>query len=159
MATVWLAGVARAVQGGDPGAKPKKDTSVILLWLDGGAGHMDTWDMKPEAPAEYRGIWHPIKTNVPGMEVTELFPLQAKIADKFSIVRSLHHDDGDHFGGAHRMLTGRGGASGQNQEAKFPGVNCIAAKMCGARKPGMPAQVALPHAMTVGNRKGYFGGN
>src|SRR5215208_5218485 len=76
MASVGLAGVARAVQGGDPGAKPKKDTSVILLWLDGGAGHMDTYDMKPDAPAEYRGIWHPIKTNVPGVEVTELFPLQ-----------------------------------------------------------------------------------
>jgi hypothetical protein len=68
MASVGLAGVARAVQAGDPAAKPKKDTSVILLWLDGGAGHMDTWDMKPEAPAEYRGIWRPIKTNVPAVE-------------------------------------------------------------------------------------------
>jgi uncharacterized protein (DUF1501 family) len=159
MASVGLAGVARAVRGGDPGAVPKKDTSVILLWLDGGAGHMDTYDMKPEAPAEYRGIWHPIRTNVPGVEITELFPLQAKIADKFSIVRSLHHDDGDHFGGAHRMLTGRGGASGNDQDGKYPGVNCIAAKLCGARNPGMPAQVALPHAMTVGLRPGYFGGN
>src|SRR5688500_6838195 len=88
MASVSLAGVARAVQGGDPHAKPKKDTAVILLWLDGGPGHMDTYDMKPEAPAEYRGIWRPIKTNVPGFEVTELFPRQATIADKFSIVRS-----------------------------------------------------------------------
>ena len=70
------------------GQGPKKhDTSVILLWLDGGPGHMDTYDMKPEAPAVYRGIWKPIPTNVPGMEVTELFPLQAKIADKFSVVR------------------------------------------------------------------------
>jgi len=159
MASVGLAGVARAVQGGDPGAKPKKDTSVILLWLDGGAGHMDTWDMKPEAPAEYRGIWRPIKTNVPGVEFTELFPLQAKIADKFSVVRSLHHDDGDHYGGAHRMLTGRGGASGRDQDGKYPGINCIAAKMCGARKAGLPAQVALPRATTVGSSPGYFGGN
>ena len=80
----------------------KKDTSVILLWLDGGPGHMDMYDMKPEAPAEYRGLWSPIKTNVPGIEVTELYPLQSKIADKFSIVRSLNHDTGDHFtGGQH----------------------------------------------------------
>src|SRR2546430_12561133 len=120
MASVGLAGVARAVQAGDPDARPKKDTRVILLWLDGGAGHMDTYDMKPDAPAEYRGIWRPIKTNVPGIEITELFPLQAKIADKFSIVRSLHHDDGDHFGGAHRMLTGRGGAKGNDQAGKNP---------------------------------------
>src|SRR6266436_8427751 len=52
----------------------KKDTSVILLWLDGGPGHMDTYDMKPEAPAEYRCLWSPIKTNVPGFHVTQLFP-------------------------------------------------------------------------------------
>src|SRR5690349_24549759 len=54
----------------------KKDTSFILLWLDGGPGHMDTYDMKPEAPPEYRGIWRPIKTNCSGIEITELLPLQ-----------------------------------------------------------------------------------
>ena len=99
-----LAAKANAVEQG----AAKRDTSVILLWLDGGPGHMDTYDMKPEAPAEYRGIWKPIPTNVPGMEVTELFPLQAKIADKFSVVRSLHHNNGDHFAAGHWMLTGRG---------------------------------------------------
>src|SRR5215831_16562655 len=66
----------------------KKDTSVILLWLDGGPGHMDTYDMKPDAPPEYRGIWRPIGTNVPGMRISELLPRQAKVADKFSIIRS-----------------------------------------------------------------------
>src|SRR4051794_11727391 len=55
----------------------KKDTAVILLWLDGGPGHMDMYDLKPEAPPEYRGIWNPIKTNVSGIEISELFPLQA----------------------------------------------------------------------------------
>ena len=159
MATVGMGALARAARGGNPDAKPKKDTSVILLWLDGGPGHMDMYDMKPEAPAEYRGIWHPIKTNVPGIEISELFPLQAKIADKFSIVRSLHHDDGDHFGGAHRMLTGRGGASGANTDGKYPGINCMATKMTGPREPGMPANIAIPHAMTVGIRPGYMGSN
>ena len=66
---------------------------------------MDMYDMKPDAPAEYRGIWKPIRTNVPGFDVTELFPKQAQVTDKFSIVRSLHHDTGDHFAGGHRMLT------------------------------------------------------
>ncbi len=133
-----------------------KDTSVILLWLDGGPGHMDMYDMKPEAPAEYRGIWKPIPTNVPGFEVTELFPLQAKIADKFSIVRSLHHDSGDHFTGAHHMLTGRGGVSGADTAGKSPGIGSIVTRLCGPRKAGMPPYVAVPHAMSVGLRPGYF---
>jgi hypothetical protein len=159
MASVSLAGVTRAALGGDPGATRKKDTSVILLWLDGGPGHMDMYDMKPEAPAEYRGLWRPIRTNVPGIEISELFPLQAKIADKFSIVRSLHHDDGDHFGGAHRMLTGRAGASGKSQDGKFPGIGAIAGKVCGARRDGMPAYVSVPYAATVGSRPGYMSAN
>jgi uncharacterized protein DUF1501 len=159
MASVSLAGVARAAQGGDPEAKRRKDTSVILLWLDGGPGHMDMYDMKPEAPAEYRGIWRPIRTNVPGIEISELFPLQAKIADRFSIVRSLHHDDGDHYGGAHRMLTGRPGASGRDQTGKFPSIGSIAARVCGSRGGGMPAHIAIPYGMTVGLRPGYMGAN
>src|SRR5690349_655944 len=61
----------------------KKDTAIILMWLDGGPSHMDLYDMKPEAPAEYRGLWNPIKTNVPGFDISELCPLQAKNADKF----------------------------------------------------------------------------
>src|SRR5262245_61406491 len=92
-----------------------KDTSVILIWLDGGPSHMDLYDLKPEAPAEYRGLWKPIRTKVPGFDITELFPKQAKVTDKFSIVRSLHHDTGDHFAGGHRMLTTKDmGVSGAN---------------------------------------------
>ncbi len=137
----------------------KKDTSVILLWIDGGPGHMDTYDMKPEAPPEYRGIWRPIKTNVPGMEVTELFPLHAKVADKFSVIRSMHHNNGDHFTAGHWMLTGRGGVSGAATAGKFPFFGGIATKQSGPRQLGMPANVAVPHAMSIGLRPGYFGGN
>src|SRR5689334_18113369 len=131
MGTLGLPQLLRAKEESAAAGTSKKDTSVILLWLDGGPGHMDMYDMKPEAPAEYRGIWAPINTNVPGIEISELFPLQAKVADKFSIVRSLHHDDGDHFGGAHRMLTGRGGANGANTSPKYPGIGAIAGKVCG----------------------------
>jgi hypothetical protein len=137
----------------------KKDTSVILIWVDGGPGHMDTYDMKPEAPPEYRGIWRPINTNVPGMQVTELFPLHAKIADKFSVIRSMHHNNGDHFTAGHWMLTGRGGPNGANTAGKFPFFGAIATKQSGPRQQGMPANVAIPYAMSIGLRPGYFGGN
>lgn len=138
----------------------KKDASIILLWLDGGPGHMDMYDMKPEAPPEYRGIWRPIKTNVSGIEISELFPLQAKIADKFSIVRSLNHGTGDHFTAGHWMLTGRGAGVGGNSTAgKYPFFGSIATKITGPRQPGMAANVAIPHAMSIGLRPGYFGGN
>ncbi len=159
MASVGFSDVLRA-KAASSGQTSAKETAVILIWLDGGPGHMDTYDMKPEAPAEYRGIWSPIKTNVPGIEVTELFPLQAKIADKFSIVRSLHHDNGDHFTGAHWMLTGRdAGVNGAATAGKNPYIGSIASKVLGPRHPGMPAQVAIPYAMSVGIRPGYFGGN
>jgi len=137
-----------------------KDTSVILLWLDGGASQHDTYDPKPDAPAEYRGIWGPARTNVPGVFISELFPLQAKIADKFSIIRSMHHDSGDHFTGGHWMLTGRNaGVSGGNKSGRYPFFGAIATSQTGSRQPGMPAHVAVPHAMSIGIRPGYFGGN
>lgn len=127
-----------------------KDTSVILLWLDGGPSHMDLYDLKPEAPSENRGIWNPIHTNVPGMDITEMFPLQAKCADKFSIVRSLHHNTGDHFTGGHWMLTGRGGVSGGSTPGKNPSIASMATKVLGPRDPGMPAYVSVPYASSIG---------
>jgi hypothetical protein len=159
MATVGLPAVLRAKEASSQLGTPKKDTSVILIWLDGGPSHMDLYDLKPNAPAEQRGIWQPIRTNVPGIEISELFPLQAKIADKFSIIRSLHHDTGDHFTGGHFMLTGRGGASGADTTGRYPFVGSIATKMTGPRRPGMPANVAVPYAMSIGLRPGYFGAN
>lgn len=140
-------------------ATSSKQTSIILVWVDGGPGHMDMYDMKPEAPAEYRGLWNPIRTNVPGMDITELYPLQAKVADKFSIIRSLHHNNGDHFAAGHILLTGRSGASGADTPGKYPFVGSIATKLTGPRKPGMPAHAAVPYAMSIGLRPGYFGGN
>jgi hypothetical protein len=163
VASVSLADVLRAkTQSAERGTVTKgvaKDTAVILLWLDGGPSHLDTYDMKPDAPSDFRGIWRPIETNVPGIELSELFPRQAKIADKFSIIRSLYHNDGDHFGGAHRILTGRDGASGADQSSKSPCLGAIAAKVCGPRKHGMLPYVSAPMASTVGLEPGYFGGD
>src|SRR5262245_55713690 len=70
--------------------------SVIMICLGGGPSHVDMYDMKPGAPSEIRGEFRPIKTNVPGMEVSELLPGQAKIADKFAVVRSVTWQEPDH---------------------------------------------------------------
>ncbi|MCA9033297.1 MAG: DUF1501 domain-containing protein, partial [Planctomycetaceae bacterium] len=141
------------------GLAEQRDTSLILIWLDGGPSQHDTYDPKPKAPSEYRGLWHHISSNVPGIELTEMFPLQARVADKFSLIRSMHHDSGDHFTGGHWMLTGRGGVSGANNSPRSPFFGSIATKLTGARKPGMPAYVGVPYGMSIGLRPGYFGGN
>jgi hypothetical protein len=159
MGTASLGSVMQAREAAASTGSVRKDTAVILIWLDGGPSHLDLYDMKPDAPAEYRGIWNPIPTNVPGIDITELFPLQARVADKFSIVRSLHHNTGDHFTGGHWMLTGRDGVSGANTAGKYPFFGAIATKMLGSRQPGVPANVAIPYAMSIGLRPGYFGGN
>ncbi len=159
MASVALPQVLRAKEASVANGAVKKDTAVILLWLDGGPSHMDLYDLKPNAPTEYRGIWMPIRTNVPGVEISEQFPLQAKVADKFSIVRSLHHDTGDHFAGGHYMLTSRGGATGVDTTGRYPSIGSIVAKVCGPRRDGMPAYIGVPYAMSIGLRPGYFGAN
>ena len=137
----------------------RKDTSVILLSLDGGPSHMDLYDMKPEAPAEYRGIWSPIPTNVPGFQITELFPLQAQIADKFfhcPITSSRH---GRPFYWRSLDVDGTWGSQwrGHGREVSVHGLDGHRAD--GTAGPGMPSNVAVPYAMSIGLRPGYFGAN
>lgn len=159
MAGAALPEILRARETSAIPGRPQKNTSVILIWLDGGPSHLDLYDLKPEAPSEYRGIWKPIRTNVPGIEITELFPLQARVADRFSLVRSLHHGSGDHFTAGDFMLSGRGAANGGDTTSRYPSIASIAAKVCGPRRAGMPPYVAVPYAMSIGLRPGYFGAN
>jgi hypothetical protein len=160
LASLGLPQLLRAKAESAPANGGTKDTSVILIWLDGGPSHLDMYDMKPDAPAEYRGLWKPLHTKVPGFDVTELYPKQAKFTDKFSIVRSLHHDTGDHFAGGHRMLTAKDlGVTGANNIGKFPGIGAVVDREAGARKHGMPGYIAVPTASSIGLTPGYFGGN
>ena len=92
-------------QSASGNARP--DTSVILFWMWGGPSQLETWDMKPDAPSEYRGPFRPIATSVPGMEICELFPRQARQAHRFSLVRSLHHEMSSHNDGSIELLTGK----------------------------------------------------
>ncbi len=86
-----------------PGKRP---TNCILIWMDGGPTHLETFDLKPEAPLEIRGEFRPIETNVSGMRICEYMPQLAKIADKYSIIRSVQHNQGNHGAGNHYMMTG-----------------------------------------------------
>lgn len=133
------------------------DRAVILLWLDGGPSQLETYDPKPEAPAEYRGPWGATKTNVPGIHISEILPHHARHADKMVFIRSLHHDNGDHFAAGHWMLTGRFGSSAVNLPQKYPSVGSHVAKVRGANRPGLPAYVGLPSAQSIYLFPGYQG--
>jgi uncharacterized protein (DUF1501 family) len=78
------------------GAAKATGKAVIMVYLNGGPSHVDMYDLKPQAPAEYRGDFEPIQTNVPGIEISELLPLQAKIADKFAIIRNMKFEQQGH---------------------------------------------------------------
>src|SRR5262245_49750872 len=114
------------------------DTSVILIWLPGGPPHMETYDLKPDAPSEYRGDFRPIRTVVPGLDVCELLPMHARVADRFAIVRSIAHNFADHGGGHKRFLTGRDPASPVGFVNDHPMVGSMVYKVRGQRPGGVP---------------------
>ena len=87
-------------------AAARKDTNFILLWTNGGLANMDTFDMKPEAPIEFRGEFSPISTNLSGVPVCEHLPLISQQMDKICQVRSIVHQGGQHSEATHWMLTG-----------------------------------------------------
>ena len=99
-----LPGLLRARAAQSPGSARK---SVILIWQAGGPSHIDMYDLKPNSPAEVRGEFKPIATNVPGIQITEHLPRLARHADKYAVIRSLSHGDSAHGSAGHAMLTGR----------------------------------------------------
>jgi hypothetical protein len=133
------------------------EKSVILIWLDGGPSQLETFDPKPEAPAEFRGPFGVWKTAIPGVNVSALMPEVAKRINKVALVRSLHHDNGDHFAAAHWMTTGRFGSSAANLAQKYPSVGSYVARVKGTNRPGLPAYVGLPSAETIYLFPGYMG--
>ncbi|HJZ93085.1 MAG TPA: DUF1501 domain-containing protein [Gemmataceae bacterium] len=125
------------------------DVNCIMLFLLGGPSHIDTWDMKPKAPAEVRGPFQPIKTSAPGIEISEIFPRMAKHADKFSLVRSVYHTaTAVHDTGHQMMQTGRLFTGG----VEHPHVGSSLGYLKGGRGE-LPAHVLLPRPM------GRTGGN
>lgn len=90
----------------NPAAKPAEKTAVILVWLRGGGSHLETFDPKPDAPADYRGPYGPIETNVAGIRIGELLPRLSKLADKYALLRSVAHTGGGHPAGSLQILAG-----------------------------------------------------
>lgn len=127
---------------------PGRKTSVILFWLSGGPGHMETWDPKPEAPAEFRGPFGATPTNVPGVQFGELMPQLAERMDKLAILRSVNHGSGDHTKANHWMLTGFEGPAFNApdfREQRRPSMGSAVSAVGGANHSSMPAYVAVPH--------------
>jgi hypothetical protein len=93
-------------QAAEENSQARKATACILIWMDGGPSHFETFDPKPAAPVEIRGEFDAIDTKIPGVQFSEHLPRLASIADKFAVVRSVRHDQGNHGAGNHYMMTG-----------------------------------------------------
>jgi hypothetical protein len=145
-----------------PSAKPRRTKSVIMVCLNGGPSHIDMYDLKPEAPVELRGEFDPIATNVPGFDISELMPLQATIADKLAVVRSMQWplDDGHHL---HLFF------SGFAKMAARPSFGSIVSRVRsersrarGAARDPLPPYVSMaqfpPHPVLVGHEEPSYVG-
>jgi hypothetical protein len=132
-----------------------KQPSVIILWMRGGPSHIDMWDPKPDAPAEYRGEFGVIPTKLPGVQLCDLLPLCAKIMDKWSIVRSLYHNDPGHSSGDQICFTGY--PSGPNPDENIhPSCGSIVSKQLGRVGDHLPPYVMIPR-MVPGTGSAYLG--
>jgi hypothetical protein len=128
-----------------PSARQPRQKSVIMIFLAGGPSHIDMYDLKPGAPREYRGEFRPIKTNVPGMEICELMPRQAKIADKFAILRGVQsvelHTANEFYSGFPWQDSPRASAPG---EAQRPALGAVVSRTRGTES-AIPPYVSMGH--------------
>ena len=118
------------------------DPAVIFVWLPGGPPHQDTFDMKPDAPAEYRGAYSPVRTNVTGVQICEHLPRLAQLADRYSLIRSVAHKFADHGGGHKRFLTGRDPKEPTGFVNDYPMVGSMAAEVLKGKKAAVPNYIA-----------------
>src|SRR3954451_4304773 len=131
-------------------SKPMK--SAIMIYLPGGPSHMDMYDLKPEAPMEFRGEFKPIQTNVPGVQICEHMPLQARMWDKLACVRSLisvdEHSD---------SLVSTGYSENTNRTAAHPCFGSVISKLRGGAGNDVPPFVSHRGGGSVGTEPGYLG--
>jgi hypothetical protein len=138
--------------GGAPAALPSHIKSCIVMFYYGGPSHHDTFDMKPNAPAEVRGSFNSIATSVPGMRVCEHLPHTAKVMQHLTVIRSMHHTMRNHNSAAVEALCGRTPLKGDlellsnDPTSDFPCYGSALTFLKG-RTEHVPAHVALPHVM------------
>ena len=140
-----LAGNSPAVTGSSASG-----TAVIKYWLNGAASHYETYDPKPDAPVEIRGPFQPIATNVPGTQICESLPLHAKMMDRLTIIRSLHHDNSDHQHGMHWCQTGHDAkANGVSpfKKSSHPSSGSLVSLLRGPNHPGLPPYVLIGYPL------------
>ncbi len=131
-------------------------TSLIFVELAGGPSQFLSYDAMPDAPCDFRGEFEPIGTSIPGIQFSEWLPEQAKIAEKLSVIRSVHHGHNSHDPSSHLSQTGyykSGPKGGPNQS---PCIGSVIARVRGSNTPSLPAYVAVPDAMRNG-RAAYLG--
>jgi hypothetical protein len=134
--------------------RPISDTAVIQVWCSGGPTQFETYDPKPEAPEEYAGPFRAIGTNVSGVRVSQLLPLHAQVADKFTLIRSLAHDDSGHGSATKNVLSGYKHPPGTNEGTiLYPNVGAVVAKWREAEARRLPNYVCVPK---VGIRDGGY---
>jgi hypothetical protein len=140
------------------------DTAVILVFLGGGPSHLETYDMKPQAPAEIRGPFRPITTTVPGIDVCEHLPLHARLAHHFTLIRSCAHTSAGHGNGTTRMMSGhnpRAGDGANFETGEAPEVGAVVSRMFRDRWHGLPPAVVMGDNMSPtyvpGNDPSYLG--
>lgn len=132
-------------------AAPVKDRNCILLFMNGGPSHIDTWDPKPEAPVEYRGEFNAIPTRADGMQISEHLPKMAAVGDQFSIIRSFTSPEGSHERACHYMLTGYRVLP----TMEYPAYGSVVLREKGF-KTSLPPYVAIPQTLRGGG-PGYLG--
>lgn len=127
--------------------QPKRSRSAILVYLAGGPSHFETFDPKPLAPAEIRGPFNAISTAVPGVQICETLPRLAKLADRYSLVRSVCHKNAGHGGGQRCVQTGYDSASSENElPHDYPVLGSFVAKVRGPISNGLPTFIRCPNA-------------
>ena len=131
----------------------KRDMNCIFLFILGGMPHQDMWDLKPDAPSEIRGDFHPIASAVPGIEVSDVLPKTAKVTDKLAILRGMTHTDSDHGRGFHIMMTGVkagvGDFNGNQNNNQHPSVGSMVAKL-GRNQSSLPPYISVPNFLNSG---------
>jgi uncharacterized protein (DUF1501 family) len=146
----WLSAVA--AHAAESNRKPAK--SCIVLWMTGGPSHIDTWDLKPDAPAGIRGSFRPIATNVPGIEITEHLPQLARRMQHAAVIRSMSTDEADHALASYHLRTGYQLRAGG---LTFPGLGAIVSAEIGRENPELPNYVCIGPAPHDGTGSGFLG--